>query len=192
MERLPEVISVPIGNQAYDIVLALPFSWYLLWFASFSYFMAYILYNLTCPRFVREFPDFSVFLSQSHSPRFLVWELSRIWRDKFDRPRVARRLIDKGLAVKVTGPAPSPNPSVSTRGTAYVFDFEEGFYEVVAHENDSENRQRELFWEIFSPPARHAPLRRNLTWLLLTGAFLLVAVVVIEHVWFVLMYLFFG
>lgn len=186
MEGLPETIPVPLGERSYHLTLALPFSWYLLWIASLAYFLAYVLYIGTCPRFVREFPDFSEFLRQSHSPRFLVWELSRVWRNGYDRERIAKRLIEKGLAVKVEGPVPDDNPRVSARGTVFVFEWKGTLFETIAHEDDTENRQRELFWETFSPAARYAPGRRNLTWLLLTVSFLLVAIVVIQQIWFVL------
>ncbi|MEM7812248.1 MAG: hypothetical protein AAF532_12295 [Planctomycetota bacterium] len=61
LSRLPKSIEVPVFEQDLTIVLSLPFSWSLLFWAAVSSGIASIIYTAFCPDIVRRFHDFPEF-----------------------------------------------------------------------------------------------------------------------------------
>lgn len=145
---------------------------------NFMVCLTILLYRLfcffltSCPRFISTFPNFSKFLSEQHSSRFLVWELSRVWRDNSDLEKISKRLVDKKFATPIKELSGLPNPRVEKLGTVFEFSNDSENYSVLVNEDFDIPRQRELFWEIFSPHACYAPVRRNIAWTLIGISFL--------------------
>lgn len=187
--NLPEQIEFFLNSVKYTINLSLPFSWQILWISSCFYFISYILFFFTCPRFIKTFPSFSKFLSEQHSPRFLIWELFRVWRDYKSLKKLSKRLIKKSFALEVNEVPSGDNPRVDGDGTVFWFLEGNNYYEVAMNENAEITRQRELFWEIYALHAKHAIWRRNIAWIFLTVSLLLVVCVVLEQILSVMIYL---
>jgi hypothetical protein len=92
LSGLPEKLTIP--GTTHFLTFSLPFTWWLLWLASLSYFIAFILFHAFCPQFIKRYPSFTEYKIHGHSPRWIIWEfffavegprqpvnlISRFWR----------------------------------------------------------------------------------------------------------------
>ncbi len=83
---LPTVFKIDILHTSieYTFNLGLPFNWKVLWFSSLSFVIAYVLYIIICPGFVRMYNSYSDYMSMMHSPRWIIWESKNIFRKRMD------------------------------------------------------------------------------------------------------------
>lgn len=180
---------VTVGNITYKISLELPFRWEILWLASLSYAIAFVLHLIFCPGFIKRYQSYNSYTDRGHSPRWLVWEVFRAWKAISERARqkLFDRLVDKQYAVaEHTDLSPFAEPSVSQSGTEWAFERKNKMYVLRINEGFDSNRQRDLFWEILGRYGASWFLIRYFVWLLLTISAVLVLFVVVENIYFVL------
>lgn len=191
LEAMPSTWPISDGTMTFHINLSLPFSWWVLWFASLCYTMAFILYQLWCPTFIKESPDFASYSAIQHSPRWLVWQIYYSWIGISERDKFAERLITKQYAKPTDDidQAEDAKPKVEQSGTVWKFKHHDQWYEVRVSESLSMDLQRDYFWEILGRWARSHPIWRHTVWGLLSLSFLATAYVVIENIVYVLAYL---
>lgn len=185
MSELPDRVEVALPSGSYSVLVALPFSWQVLWVSSIFYAFAFLLYVLRCPNFIKSNPDFSAFLNKGHSYRWLAWELYYGWQGIDDRAKLADRLISKGYATEVenlSGRCDS-SPRVEQRGTIWHFSHNERAYEVCLSEEDAKQKVGDIFWEIFGRWAGSRAISRHLVWFSLVASILLFAFVVLQNIW---------
>ena len=193
LEKLPPEIAVAINGEVYSVVLQLPFSWMYLWIASFVFTVALVIYYWRCPDFIRTNPSFSDFKSDQHSPRWLCWLLYYSWTGSAQQQKLAERLIEKGLAVRVYDQDEKYfAPQVEDKGTVWHFSHNSGVYQVCIPSTLDEVTQREYFWEIFGRWSSSQPGVRTLIWILIFVVIIIVGYVVFENIMFVLRYLLSG
>lgn len=175
-----------------SVPLSLPFNWEILWWASLVYAVAYVLYLFLCPRFVQRYPNFTAYQLAGHSPRWLVWEIcyaSKSISTKANN-KLLQRIIEKGFAVSSDDSSLSePNPAVRKDGTIWYFYYGNTHMKLSINENLTEDRQKDLFWEILSVYAKSRAWLRYFIWLCLSGAAILVCWTVFENIRFVVIQL---
>ena len=185
LSELPERVEIDLPSGAYSIVVALPFSWQVLWVSSMFYAVAFLVYVVRCPNFIKSNPDFSAFLKKGHSYRWLAWELHYGWQGIDNRSKLAERLISKGYAtaIEAVPEGSKSSPRVEQRGTIWQFPYEGHTYEVCLSEDETEKKVGDIFWEIFGRWAGSRVISRHIVWFSLIASILLFAFVVLQNIW---------
>ncbi|WP_210164234.1 hypothetical protein [Bradyrhizobium japonicum] len=157
-----------------EFPIALPFNWQLLWFASLLFFMAFAIYSIACPRFVKRYPNYTAYLAEGHAVRWIVWEFYYMETPHHVRNSVERRLITKNYA-EPTDEALTSEPNVTAESTYLVFSHESQNYRFGSPAEDTDGRQRaweqDVFWEVFGGWAKSRSLfATTIRWLVLAAA----------------------
>lgn len=192
IENLPDPLLIPLAGTSVSLSLRLPFSWEVLWWASLIYALAFVMYLIICPGFIKRYPSYNAYIDRGHSPRWLVWEVFRAWRSSSAKAKhkLLKRLVDKKYAIeKENNGAPHLPPTVSEVGTEWFFEYEQASYLLCINEELGETRQKDLFWEILARHGGSYAPARYFIWLLLLAASALVFWVVIQNIYFVLTFL---
>lgn len=178
-----------VGATAHAVNISLPFSWWILWAASFLYVCAYVLFSYFCPPFIKRYQSYSDYQAIGHSPRYLAHQLSRAFQSTSDKAQLIRRLRIKSFS-KPTNCVlpPEQNPSVEEDGTKFFFSHDGQSLEVTVTSNETDTQQRELFWEIFEPFANSYLNVRIVIRILLVVSFSLVVTVTAQQIYSVLRY----
>jgi len=77
----PFISSLQIKRAWFDVM---PFSWWVLWFASLSYSAAFVLRAVFCPSFIKQHPNAVAYEARGHSPRYIVWQCYNFMREGND------------------------------------------------------------------------------------------------------------
>jgi hypothetical protein len=192
LRDVPEVIQVDMAG-GFQFDFRLPFKWWLLWGASFAYVLAFAVFAVSCPRFIRQYPTYRQYEAVGHSPRWMAWELNYAIRRKTlsteAKTDLFKRLVEKKLAIRVAT-IPDSNPAVSERGTAYYFEFQGQAYEFLGSEiaANASIVDREVFWELLARMASSRTTQRMTIWYLLYAAATLLAIAIGQNIWVVLKY----
>ncbi|MFG3596492.1 hypothetical protein [Bradyrhizobium sp. RDI18] len=180
-----------------EFPIALPFNWQLLWFASFLFFMAFAIYSIACPGFIKRYPNYTTYLSIGHAVRWIVWEFHYMDTDT-DTPdgvrnAVERRLITKKYAEPTSEP-PTSEPVVTAESTYVVFRHENQNYRFGSPAENIDGRQRvweqDVFWEVLGGWAKSRPLFARTIQGLLLSAGLITFYIICENIWAALQYIF--
>jgi hypothetical protein len=135
-----------------EFPIALPFNWQLLWFASLLFFMAFAIYSIACPGFIKRYPDYTAYLSNGHAVRWIVWEFHYMETPHRVRNAVEDRLITKNYA-QPTSESPTSEPKVTAESTYVVFQHNNQNYRFGSPAEDVDGQQRaweqDVFWEVF-------------------------------------------
>ena len=180
-------ILLVIGN------LELPFSWVVLWFASFSYFSAFLTYTFMAPSFMQRYPSYLAYAERGHSPRWLVWEAYYAFPNLADsqQQKFLGRLVAKDFAQPAAISAdPELMPSVEGDGTKWTFNYSGQPYLLSINETLTDERQKDFFWEIFGRYSATKKKTRYLVWILLLVSVAMTSIVVAQNIYFVIKYLF--
>jgi hypothetical protein len=186
MQDVPE--RVTFGQDALLILhFTLPFKWWLLWWGSFFYAIAFAIYSIRCPAFIKSYPSYAVYLESHHSPRWVVSELrdAVLLLPSADSAGLFERLVTKKLATAAASDDETPAGEwrVEQDGTSYWFVFKEARYKITAldgvdgSKGSISNFEREVFWEVYEPLAKMRLFARASTAmfaLLAAGAFIVV------------------
>lgn len=171
--------------------LDFPFSWQVLWWASLAYALSYVIYLLSCPIFVRRYPNFTTYSNVGHSPRWLVWEVfyASLVLSKKENEKLKTKLVEKKIAL-VTEDKPQfeGRPVVKKKGTIWYFTHKGKSMSLSINESFCENKQKDLFWEILGVFANTKTFLRYVIWALVVISGLLVLVTVVENIFYVLNY----
>ncbi|WP_147448243.1 hypothetical protein [Mesorhizobium sp. YM1C-6-2] len=173
--------------------LELPFSWIILWFASFAYFVAFLIYTFCAPSFMQRYPSYLAYAERGHSPRWLAWESYYAYPklDISQQQKFLERLLAKKFAESTASAGnPSEKPSVEGDGTKWTFVYGDKSYVLSINESLSEDRQRDLFWELLGRYSASKVYIRYFIWVSLGCAVVMTAITVIQNIIFVIRYLF--
>lgn len=144
-------ISIQLGGVTHQINVGLPFSWWVLWIASLLYVAAYAVFSFYCPAFIKRYRGYSDYAAVGHSPRYLAHELKRAFDASSDQQQLITRLEVKGFSHPTDRPIPCENPSIENDATTFFYESHRRCMQVPIRSDTSDERQRELFWEIFEP-----------------------------------------
>src|SRR6266540_2364921 len=156
-ETLCDFWAIPIG---------LPFKWELLWLASFLFFLAFAIYLVACPYFVKRFPSYSAYLDVGNSVRWNVWEFYYMNTLPEVRRSIEERLITKEHAVPTTQDVTS-KPCVTRDNTYLVFKHDHHTYlfgspKPDMPKDDQRRWEQDVFWEVFEGWTKSRPLFASL------------------------------
>jgi len=155
-----------------------------LWIASLLYVAAYALFSIYCPEFIRRYRGYSDYEAVGHSPRYLAHELKRAFDASSNRQQLIRRLEVKAFAQPIELPSPPfVNPSVEYDATKFYYKSQQRWMEVSIRSDTPDERQRELFWEIFEPFANAYFLQRSIIKVFFISAVALVIFVVCQQIY---------
>jgi hypothetical protein len=108
-QQLPKEIPIQYNELEFTIIMALPFSWEVLWVASFFFFLAFCLYHFFCPKFVKEYRSYQIYKDHNPSPRWIAWLVKDFVKEEKDElPALVERLITKRLIKNYAQPEPGP------------------------------------------------------------------------------------
>jgi hypothetical protein len=183
-ETLCDFWTIPTG---------LPFKWQLLWVASFLFFLAFTIYMIACPYFVKRFPSYSAYLDVGNSVRWIIWEFYHMNTLPEVRRSIEQRLIVKEHALPTDKDITS-KPCVTKDNTYLVFRHDGRNYLFGSPEpNVAETEQRrweqDVFWEVFEGWTKSRPLFASLIRWLLRGAGALALYAVAENIVAALVYI---
>jgi hypothetical protein len=176
-ESLCDFWTIPIG---------LPFKWELLWLASFLFFLAFAVYMIACPYFVRRFPSYSAYLDVGNSVRWIVWEFYHMNTLPEVRRSIEQRLILKEHAIW-TNRDVTPRPCVTKDNTYLVFEHGDQKYlfgspRPNVPEDEQRRWEQDVFWEVFEGWTKSRPLFASLIRWLLRGAGALAVYAVLQNI----------
>ena len=203
LQDMPDTICFPLewtkrvlpGNppdwpDALVLKLSLPFNWQLLWFSSLFFFIAFALYLLMCPRFVRKYHSYSDYEACGHDPRNLAWQAM----DLFNKPGVNKdkfieRMSTKGLLSPTTTSVEKKYVAVTRESSIFYFSHNGKNYEFCAppmHPHRISYSSPEIcgtFWEIFGRYSELYPPIRIIIRALLVFSLVIVVFVTIQHIY---------
>lgn len=155
LKDLPSKATILINKEESIIIhFGLPFSWQLLWASSFFFVLAWGLYAIFCPYFIRKYNRYSDYTGYGHDPRHLVWEVAKIIRNKVKSEKFVNRLATKGYIEKIQERPSFPlnKPEVQKEQTVIVFEYDKTLYQFgmpVLSVTDQEKHVKAIFWELF-------------------------------------------
>jgi hypothetical protein len=165
LETLCDFWAIPIG---------LPFKWELLWLASFLFFLAFAIYMIACPNFVKRFPSYGAYLDVGNSVRWIVWEFYHMNTLPEVRRSIEDRLITKEHALPTNQDVTS-KPRVTKDNTYLVFKHDGHNYlfgspKPTVPEDKQKRWEQDVFWEVFEGWTKSRPRFASLIRWLLRGA----------------------
>lgn len=169
MENVPEEVSISISQgQAVTLNMQLPFNWQWLWISSLFFVVAYIIYQVFCPIFIKKYSSFSDYKAHYHSPRWVAWISKDLVKDKQELPLFLDRVKTKNYIEELSheqflqfGVMENKLPRVEVLGkqSVLLFKSEEKLFSLRMPRLDSEGKldseateeaEQELFWEVFA------------------------------------------
>jgi hypothetical protein len=161
-EHLPKEIKIQLSQcETYTVNLALPFKWEILWVSSLSFVIAYILYLIFAPTFVRRYFSLKDYKEYEHSPRWIVWESQKLIKSKYvDIDKFVGRMAKKEYIKKTNDISGFKDKEVivENKQTYLMFKHndEEYKFSMPILTDNKENEPlteiavREIFWEVFA------------------------------------------
>ena len=161
-EYLPKEIKIQLNqSDSYIVNLELPFKWEILWVSSLSFVMAYLLYIIFAPTFVKRYFSLKDYKEYEHSPRWIVFESQKLIKSKYvDIDKFVGRMVKKKYFKKVNNifEFNDKNVIVDNMQTYLMLKYKDEYYNFAMpilinnHENEilTEIAVREVFWEIFA------------------------------------------
>jgi len=196
LSKLPKEIKF---TDQYILILELPFKWECLWLSSFFFMIAYFLYLIYCPPFVKKYFSLKNYLEYEHSPRWMPWEAKELLAEKPIIPDFIFRMESKGYIKQSEIEVSDPKVEVkSTQSTLY-FSHEKKNYEfsmpILDADGDEDSVKtkiavREIFWEIFGRFSSSKPNTREAIRVLLVLALILFAITLSQSIFNALSYFF--
>lgn len=196
LSKLPKEIKF---TSKYILTIELPFKWECLWLSSFFFMIAYFLYLIFCPAFVKKYFSLKIYLEYEHSPRWLPWEAKELISEKSVLPGFIKRMESKGYIKESEIILIEPKVEVETKQTTLYFSYEKKNYEFSMPILDSKGDEddvktriavREIFWEIFGRFSSSKPITRGIIRVLLIIALILFTITLVQSVINALSYFF--
>ena len=160
LDSIPKKVMFQTApNVQIPINIEMPFHWQLLWLSSLAFVLSFALYKIFCPGFITKYPNYSKYLKYNHSPRWIVWESSKLISKNFEKSKFLERLMEKDYLVKSESSVTNPDksPIIGTFQTVLYLNHNNETYELgmpILHSSPAESEQvtmvaeKEIFWEI--------------------------------------------
>jgi hypothetical protein len=191
IENLPKKIDINMGGTILQIELSLPFTWQLLWMSSLFFAIAFSIYAIRCPNFIRKYNSYKDYQAFSHDVRWMSWEASRLLADANDqqKDKLIERLTTKNYLLELTKNdefTKSPNPVVEEKQTVLYFEHKGKKYKlgmpVLDGESSVTDSEKGVFYELFGRYSESRKLERTTIIFLLILSLILFVFVLFQHV----------
>ena len=178
-----------VATQPIILNMSLPFSWQILWVASFFFFVAFVIYQVKCPEFVKKYNRYADYSSMGHDPRHIAWQASYLFEfSGIDKKKFINRMLTKKLAVKSSVDTNKDMVEIRETTSTFVFIQNDEKYEFSAPVFFEDNKtinmeaERSVFWEIFGRYSELGKWWRTAVHYLLILNFILIFIVAIQHI----------
>jgi hypothetical protein len=191
--------AMPLLNDFSAVVPIKTEHFWLLWFASVTSLLAFVITFFRCPQIIREYEKYEDYEKVGHTHRWLGWLFYHNLGIYQDSNKLMRELIDKEIAVPAelsldssvfascpmfeTGYPVSP-PINSNRDLLIGFSYGGRRFVIPIQEDDPKlaAKQKELFWIIYTNLTSSRTLWRLLIWGLYTVSATFTAIAVLLSV----------
>lgn len=184
----------------------IPIPLWLFWGASVAFVFAVALLYLACPRFIREYRDFGQYAARQHSHRWILWEFYNNIESLSGWENIVRETSAKLLSTDIESVPPAliekfGQEFAAASRVARVFtpvNIDRDLYlpmhidgkkfVLAMREQDTElpQKEKELFWILYSQAAKERPIFRAIYWILIGIAVLLLATNIARKVYLVI------
>jgi len=145
-------------TEDFVISFSLPFKWECLWASSVFFIIAYLLYVIFCPTFIKKYFSLKVYLEYEHSPRWLTWEAFDLLKENEIIDDFISYMKTKKYITKSFREFDSNFVDRQEKQTVLYFNHKLENFELalpILNSNNDEDFEktkiavREIFWEIF-------------------------------------------
>jgi hypothetical protein len=208
------VMPLLLSTKAFISLLggSIPLALLLLWPASLSFVLAWVLLYLRCPKFIREYRDLGQYKERQHSHRWIVWEFHNNLESLAGWENIVRETFSKGITCElkeIQDPEASAEAlkqftartavdsvkvftPINVKRDIYLPILCDGKQWVLSLREDDqkiEAKEKELFWILYSQAAKERPVSRTIFWILVCIAAALVATNVLKNIVLAVIYL---
>ena len=210
--KIPTQFKIDILHTTkieYVFNFKLPFTWQLLWFSSLFFVIAYFLYLVKCPKFIKKYNSFADYVLLMHSPRWLIWESKKIFQKNIDIEKFFQRITTKKYVQKIslenfnqvkssynnthakTNVFSKCEAIVEEKQTKLYFMHGGEFFTmglpILKEDNEVDKDQtqivvQELFWEVFGRYSSAFPIIRLIILILLIFSTILFLIVLFQNI----------
>ena len=201
----PTVISVS-ETLLPSLLGTIPVTLWLLWGASVAFVLAWAVLYLACLKFIREYRDFGQYVHRQHSHRWIVWEFYHNLDSLRGWQGIVRETLPKGLTTEVQHLDAGAVSNFGAEFSALPINEVRAFRPVnvgrdiylpihcddkklvlAMYEDDPKltQKEKELFWILYSQAAKERPVWRTIYWVLITISVLLMSANVIRKIYLV-------
>jgi hypothetical protein len=205
--KLPNQLSLQVGQYRIDLNTGLPFDWQLLWVASVFYTTALLIYKATCPDFIRKYHSYGEYRDHGHSPRWIVYLVRSAVKGDVKRhandstvlkgnstkaEALCKWLVEKQILVASTGDPSSENISLiaAPASTQLIVRYAGQPWSLempvirngVVDREATDMLEQDVFWEVFEYYAKSKAVIRYVLCGFLAIAFLLSLWVLAQHI----------
>ncbi len=196
-ENSSRVNKICVGSVCAEYSVSLPFSWWLLWLGSLFFIVAFALYQIFCPKFIKDYSSFSDYERSRHSPRWAAWEAYYLVNDAqkslaaYDLDKFVTRLTTKKYAQEIGEKIDESRVDVTTEQSVLKFSHAGKSYELAMPKMRSNNSGTpeiddvatyEVVWEVFGRRASSYPCIRKTIYWLINLAWTTVIVVILQNI----------
>jgi hypothetical protein len=203
----PIIISISkILFPSLTTAKSIPIPLWLFWGASVAFVFAWALLYIAGPKFVREYRDFGQYAARQHSHRWIVWEFYNNLKSLSGWENVVRETSPKGLAIEIhhlskevleqlgadfAAPATEKLQvfrPVNIDRDIYLpmhVDGEKVVLPMLEKDPELREKEKELFWILYTQAAKEKPFWRTVFWILMGVAVLLVSFNIIRKIYLV-------
>lgn len=192
--------------QLTPLGLSIPQAFWFIWLSAVSYGVGWLIFTLSCPDIIKRYKNYKEYKEEEHSHRWVIWlfyysvQQAPKWEAIINEcvaKKVATEEDDADLA-KVGGFIPGPAGvvellrPVNVDRDLYIPVRNDGKRVVISlQETDPSlgNKEKELFWILFTHLTKSNPLRRWLVWTAIYTSFALTALPIAINIWKVASYL---
>jgi hypothetical protein len=199
--------------------VSIPWSLWIMWWASLSFIASWIILKFNCPDFIQQYQDYDQYKKKQHSHRWILWlfysNITKLtsW-EVIVQETLAKEisiLVDPGEPPEVHGlqswmvrkkadDAPA-NFNPTDENTVTIFypeNIKRDLYVPIAFKTqgmllllreedpDLNEKEKELFWILFTQAAKEKPVSRTLFWIFLYLSFLLLGLNVLKNIFAVM------
>lgn len=187
-QKLPDTIKFNIDGAAFEVSLSLPFHWQVLWMSSLFFVLALVVYNVSCPAFIKKYNNYSEYLSYQHHSRWLSWEARNLLKviSLEQKRKFKKRLEDKQYIVKIENPEYKDGKVKACHTQTFLyFQVDDEMYELgmPVLNNANADSDKDVFYEIFGRYSESKKAIRGIIQFLLILSALCFAFVLIQHIY---------
>jgi hypothetical protein len=192
VEQLPSPLPITIGGKTHEIELLLPFNWQLLWISSFFFMLAFIIYIVFCPKFIRKYNSYKDYQALSHDARWIVWEARNLLAkvNNQQKDKLIERLITKKYLLELTDIKEfikSSKPVVKEKQTILYFEHKDKKYKlgipILGRDDKIEHSEKGVFYELFGRYSESKKIARIAILVFLILSFVFFLLVLLKHMY---------
>lgn len=203
--NIPSYTQIDVCSIRIELSKQLMFAFLIL--SALIFITSYYIYIIFCPNFIKLYPNYNIYKTTEHSPRWIVWNVESLILRETQLPKFMKRMLTKkyiklDLSKDIKDFQKNPTKiEVVENQTVLSFLYGNSLYELSfpimdnSGELDSEKTKSadlEIFWEIFARYSSSKMIIRIFLICSLLFSFVLFSLSVIMLIFFALHIIFYG